>query len=466
MRTALYLVVAVSLLAVTACTSHDGGDTATATPTSAIADAATSTATATAVPSTSPSPTVRPEPRRVSPGADYPTVGLRPDGLPVAAEGALVVYVKELRGDSAVEVVIFDLSRGECLSSFYLEANQHSSVQLAGNRVIASFGSKIWSYALDGSGGVLLDDKLVTSYVLPSPDGRYLVATGSDEGYPTSVSTFDLESGKRLFHVDLLDEFPDWQGEPHPVRWLTTDTVLIGGLCHCDGPGGGFFDVVVSAGGGATRAPADLPPPAPRSAVITDQFAPGCQLVGYAGGRTIALVDAARGDVLAEARASAPVFLSYELSPDGTEVLVVSLDADQPLRDRLNELLASGRCSDDGGIDWSTTGRTLGLLRAGGDALEVVDSRLAVLDRWYPDQLPVFVCDGEERAGANTTPWLHPALWRSPVGFGTPWGFTSEACQDNRTTVIDMRVGTTVVDTAAEGYRVLAFLDSTRTSEN
>jgi hypothetical protein len=82
---------------------------------------------------------------------------------------------------------------------------------------------------------------------------------------------------------------------------------------------------------------------------------------------------------------------------------------------------------------------------------------MELFERWY-DPLPIFVCDGEQRAGADTSNWLDPAPWRSPVGFGEPWGFTSEAC-GGRGASVDMRIGSTLVDTAAEGYRVLGFID-------
>ena len=48
--------------------------------------------------------------------------------------------------------------------------------------------------------------------------------------------------------------------------------------------------------------------------------------------------------------------------------------------------------------------------------------------------------------------------WSDPAGFFGPTGFTSDSC-DGRTTSIDMRIGSLEVDTDAEGYRVLGFLE-------
>jgi hypothetical protein len=464
MRTATALLLVALALALASC-SDDAPPTPTTTQ-SATREASTTpevTPTLAAEPSptstwTPPPPVVnRPGEPSVAPGTDYPTVGLDAEGLPLATEGSLVVYAKELRSGSQVEVVVFDLARGERLTSFPIGSNFRLSAQLAGTRVIVSFGSKLWSYALDGSDGLLLDDELTLSYILPSPDGRYLAATGSDRDLPTAVAIFDVETGDRLVDLHLLEVMPDWLGEPHPVRWLPDGNLLVGGLCHCDGSPGGYFDVVVSIDAEVTRAADDLRSPGPIEAQIADAFDVSCVLGGFAGGRTVQIVDVTTGAVLAEATEDAPIFTGASLSPDGSEALVTTLVAGEQLRAMLNDALTDGHCIDSSELP--NRPPDLSVLTIATGELQPAPSLIELFERWY-DPLPIFVCDGEERAGADTSNWLDPAPWRSPVGFGAPSGFTSEACQRGRVSV-DMRIETTVVDTDAEGYRILGFIDPT-----
>ncbi len=426
--------------------------------------------TPTATPWVPPPPvTNRPGEPRIAPDALHPSVGLREDGVPLDARGTLVVYGKELRGPSNLEVVVFDLEQQERLSSFELEANLSFSVQLAGNRVIVSFGKQVWSYALDGSDARLLSNDLRVGNFRPSPDGKYLAVTGQGFGPTAVVEIVEVPTGDRLAHVDLLAEEPEWLGEPYPARWLSPTEVLIGALCHCDGMPEGFFDVVVDLDGTVTRSPENLPPARPAEVRLVDAFAVSCNLVGFAGGRTVQLVDAATEDVLASASNAAPIYTgAHEISPDGGEALIYYIEPDEELSSLLNTELAASRCVETGtgsGLDAARLG--LGLLSSGGSHLQPVDTRLAVLERWYGDQLPVFVCGGERRPGADTREWLSsPALWRSPAGFGAPWGFAADECQDSRTAVLDMWIAGIEVDTDATAYRVLAFLDPTATAED
>jgi hypothetical protein len=456
------LLLAALTLSLASC-SDDTPAPSTVTPSATPEASPQSEVTPTLIPEPSPTSTWTPPPPVVNrpgepsfaPGTDYPSVGLDEAGIPLAAEGTLVVYAKEPRGTTKLEVVVFDLARGERLSSFPLEANRQFSVQLAGNRILASFGRQLWSYALDGSDGLLLNDELPISYMLPSPDGHLVAITGSSEEFRTRAAILDLMTGDQLAAVDLVEELPDWLGEPHPTRWLDGETLLVGGLCSCDGLVDGFFDAIVRLDGSVERAP---PAPSPTESIeaqIADAFDVSCVLGGFAGGRTVQIVDVTTGAVLAEATADAPIFLGTRLSPDGSEAFVTSLRADDELRTTLNAALTEGRCIDNSELPVDAP--VLSLLTLEGGRLEPVDSLIDVLDRWH-ERLPVFVCGNEERAGTDTNDWLDPAPWRSPVGFGLPWGFTSEECQSRRIARVDMRIGEIEVDTDARGYRVLGFL--------
>lgn len=460
MRTNGLLAAAFVVLTAVACTSNDRDREATSPPTTSSEVPAVSAAGPSATPWVPPPPvTNRLNEPRGAPGTDYPSVGLRSDGIPLAAAGTLVVYAKELRGSANIEVVVFDLETATRLSTFPLNSNDRSSVQLAGNRVLVSFGKQLWSYALDGSGGRVLNDELHVSYMLPSPDGRHVAVTGFEEGFGASVALIDIVSGELVQHVDLANQVREWRGEPHPTRWLSNSEVLIGGLCNCDVVQEENFIASVSLDGTVAQL---LDPPAPTAVAtveIVDAFDPGCLLVGFAGGRTARLVRNASGAILAAVSDQAPIFLGGTASPDGTEALVLSLDADDALRARLNAVLESGNCDDGTDSGWGSAPRALGLRRDRTDALEAVASPLEVFERWYGERLPVYTCNAEERAGADTSQWLDPAPWRSPAGFGEPWGFTSEECQRGRVSV-DMRVGPVAVDTDAEGYRVLGFLEA------
>jgi hypothetical protein len=207
-----------------------------------------------------------------------------------------------------------------------------------------------------------------------------------------------------------------------------------------------------------------VPPARPATVEIVDAFDISCVLSGFSGGRTARLVDTASRVILAEATDDTPVFLGASVAPDGTEALISAYSVDGELRATLSNALDDGRCVERT-IDLPIV---LLLLRSGSSSAEPVEGPsdvIAVLERWY-DPLPVFVCGGETRAATETSEWLDPAPWRSPVGFGEPWGFTSKACQSGRTANVDMRVGNTLVDTAAEGYRVLGFLDPTADAED
>lgn len=385
------------------------------------------------------------------------TVGLRADGIPLAAEGTLIVYVKELRG-SGVELVVFDLAAEERLSTFSLRVGRRFSIQLAGNRVLASFGVGLWSYALDGSDGRLIGGELSINYLLPSPDGRHVAVTGSDEDHPTGVALFEVRTGARVQYVDMQTVIPNWRGEPHPVRWLSNDAVLVGGLCNCDGSPEGFFDAELRFDGSVARLD-EAPPEHGVEVLITDKYETACNLGGFNGGRSVQLTDTATGEVLAQARDDAPVFSYAELSPDAEEALVISIVADEELRVSLNDALDSGKC-----VEWreqSGVGAAplqFGVLRTGATALEPVETRLEVLERWHDGLLPVIACGSEERAAADTSNWLNPAPWHDPAGFGAPWGFSSDDCQSGRS-LLRMRVGNVAIDSQAAGYRVLGFLD-------
>ena len=473
-RTALALATTAIALTLAACSS-DTTPTATPTapsPTTDDAAAPTTTpidATASPGPTWIPIPPVtnrRGEPRS-APDPLHPTVGLRPDGIPLTAEGTLVLYAKELNGRNTVEIILVDLGTAQWISSFPLDATFSFTVQLAANRVIVSFGQQLWSYALDGSDGTRLNDDLSINYMRPSPDGSLIAVTGSNEEHPTWVALIDATSGDTLQFVDLQTEAPGWQGEPNPTRWISNTEVLIGALCNCDVVVDGFFDVTVSSDGSATRFSQDPTPERAVSVQIADNYDISCNLGGFNGGRIIRLIDTATNEVLAEVSEDAPVFLGSELAPDGSEALIVSIVADEDLRARLNDALDAGECVDSS-IEPRLTDPPLqlALLRAGATQLEVVATRLKVLERWYEGRLPVFICDDEERVGGNTSNWLRdPAPWRDPAGFGVPWGFSSEACQ-GRGPKIDMRIGNTLVDTGAEGYRVLGFLDPNANSQD
>jgi hypothetical protein len=465
MRLSLVAPAALFVLALAAC-SGGGTPTNTTSPTVAATALPETTAvteldspTPTTTPWVPPPPvTNRPGEPRVAPDALHPSVGLREDGVPLEAQGTLAVYGKELRGAPNLEVVVFDLERQERISSFELEANLSFSVQLAGNRVIASFGKQIWSYALDGSEARLLNEELSFSYMRPSPDGSHLAVTGSNEEHPTSIGLIDVASGDLLQLLNLQVEAPGWQGEPHPARWLSESEVLVGGLCNCDVPVEGYFPVSVALDGTVTRDPSNVPPDRASEVQITDAFDPSCS--GFASGRTVQLVDTATSEMLARASEDAPIFFASEIAPDGSEALILSLVPDDDLRTRLNEALAAGEC-----VEWSVSTVPVGLavLRAGEDRLEPAASRLEVLERWYGDQLPVFRCGDEERAAVVTSNWLSgPTPWRDAARSGQPWGFSSDDCQQGRE-LLEMWIGNTLVDTDGEGYRVLGLLDPSGT---
>jgi hypothetical protein len=237
-------------------------------------DSTATAATTFVSPSTGPYPIVAP--RRgyptVAPAADYPGVGLTDDGLPLATSGAVIVYVKELSGLSErMEIVVFDLNSEARLSSFMLEAISSIDLTLAGRQVIVWFGQELWSYALDGSDARLISDELPITYMRSSPDGRHLAVTGSGEDSLASVALLDVRSGAVVQRVDLLSVLPTWRGAPHPVRWLSNEAVLIGGLCNCDGPLEGEFNTSVNLDGEVTRL--DEPPPEHRvDVLITDNY--------------------------------------------------------------------------------------------------------------------------------------------------------------------------------------------------
>ena len=405
-----------------ACTSDDSP---TATPAPAIESTVSSTPATPESTWTAPTPITseRGVPLN-APGAAHPTVGLRADGIPLAAAGTLVVYAKELRGKRDVEVVVFDLGTATRLSAFPLEAKDSLSVQLAANRVLASFGRQLLSYALDGSDGRLISDELSISYMRPSPDGRHVAVTGADEDRATGVALFEVESGVLVQHVDMLTALPEWRGEPHPVRWLSNHAVLIGGLCHCDTVQEGYFDASVSLDGSVTRLLEGVPPEHRVEVRIAENYDATCNLGGFNGGRSVQLVDTATGEVLAEARADSPVFAYVKLSPDAEEALVISIVADDELKRLLNGALDAGEC-----VEWSEQSGVgaaplqFGVLRAGETALEAANTRLEVLERWHDGLVPIIACGGEERAAADASNGLDPAPWRDPAGFGKPWGF-------------------------------------------
>jgi hypothetical protein len=174
----------------------------------------------------------------------------------------------------------------------------------------------------------------------------------------------------------------------------------------------------------------------------------------------VRLVDTASGEVVAEASEDAPILIGSQLSPDGSEALVMRLDADGELRALLNEALEAGKCVDrERARGPSGPSIEFTVLRVGGTMLKPVANRLGVLERWHGGLVPVIGCQSEERAAVDTSDWLNPAPWRDPAGFGEPWGYSSDECQQGRA-LLDMRVGDTLIDTDAAGYRVLGFIGS------
>jgi hypothetical protein len=402
--------------------------------------------------------TPTPDPRDapvVAPGIDHPSVGLDEAGIPLAAEGTLATYVKELDEGTKHEVVVFDLAQGERLSTFSIESPRYVRLESAGNRILAAFDGQLWSYALDGSDGLLLEHELPVHYVEPSQNGRYVAISGRGEWPLQSVAIIEIDTGERLVTLDLAAEFEDWKGEPAIQRWRSDEELFVTGVCNCDSGQPGYFGAIVSIEGAVERAPATLPSPASRRVERRDQFPPECQFIGYNGARSIALIDVATGAVLAEAHDTAPVFRSWELSPDGSELIVVSLEADREARAHLNAVLDSGECDPDGTGPPSAE-RVLSLLREGDTTLEPIESRLDVLSRWY-DPLPIFECGGEQRAGWYAHADRESAQWVSPVGFADHLAFSSDRCRGSNVSV-DMRIGAALVDTDAEAYRVFGFL--------
>lgn len=410
---------------------------------------------------TPPTPT-EPEPV-VSPGTDYPTVGLDADGLPLATVGTLVVYAKHLSQNTKLEVVTFDLQTGRRLSDFRLEAPRYVQVERAGNRVVATFDGQLWSYALDGSDGLLLEDELPTTYLMPSPDGGRVALSGWSEDRSASVAIVDVNTGEHLSVLDLQEQFADWKGEPAISHWISEDELVVVGVCNCDSGPPGYFAVTIDVNGSVDRASKLQPERGPREVVFGEGFSPRCRFVGYAGSRTVSLVDGATGAVLAEASESAPVLAGVELSPDGTEVLVISLDANKELRAHLNSVVESGECEDGGASGWGAP-RLLSLLREGATTLEPIESRLEVLKRWY-EPLPIFECDGEQRAGWYGSVGLEHPQWVSPVGYADHIAFTSRSCRGDDASV-DMRIGSVLVDSGVARYRVLGFFDKTPALED
>jgi hypothetical protein len=390
-------------------------------------------------------------------------VGLDDSGIPRAAEGTVVAYVKELADDATHEVVVFDLAYGKRLSVFTLESPRYVRIEVAGSRILASFDDELWSYALDGSDGLLLDEERPATYIEPSPHGEFVAISGRGEWPMQSVAIIEVETGDRIAALDLVAEFDDWKGEPAISRWLSDDELLVFGVCNCDSGPSGYFGVVINTNGTVERAPDTLAPTGTHRAEFGESFTPECRFIGYAGARSVALIEVATGEVLAEARESAPVFVATESSPDGTEMIVISLEADDDLREHLNTVLDSGECADDAASGWGSP-RTLGLLRVGSVALEPIDSRLDVLRQWY-QPLPVFECDGEQRAGWYARAGLESPQWVSPVGHSDHIAFTSGRCRGKGVSV-DMRIGSVVVDTGAARYRVLGFFEQTPALED
>ena len=182
--------------------------------------------------------------------------------------------------------------------------------------------------------------------------------------------------------IDLLSVLPTWRGGPYPVRWLSNEAVLIGGLCNCDGPLEGEFEASVSLDGSVTPLLEGAPPEHGVDVEITDRFDPSCNLGGFNGGRSARLVDTATGEVVAEADEQAPVLVWSRLSPDETEALIMMLEVGTEARAFLNEALDTGKC-----VDWetargrSTTPPQFAVLRAGATTLDSLATRLEVLER-------------------------------------------------------------------------------------
>jgi len=301
--------------------------------------------------------------------------------------------------------------------------------------------------------------------MLPSPNGRYVTIAGWDDDSAASVAIIDVATGEHVVATDLRKQLADWNGEPFPTRWLSDDELLIGGLCHCDGSPEGYFDAIVRLDGSVERAPSDLPPPKPVKIEARDGSFPSCALSGFAGSRSVHIVDAVSGDVLAQATDEAPVLIGGELSPDNTEALISALDADAGLRGRLIAALERGDCYVGPETNYGEANIFVSLLRVGATSLEPVETHLEVFERWYGASLPVFTCGGEKRAGVITTGWFDHAAWRDPAGYGQPWGFASASC-GGRGASIEMTIAAVSVDSDAEGYRVLALLDSTPSAED